>query len=80
MLWRFLYNLISKKGLSVKDLRGFLVFFHGYVMPFGVNNADLNDDKYLIAHVAIFYPHPKSSHKMRVGLSFVYMGLHLGIL
>ncbi len=49
-------------------------------MPFGVNNAHLNDDKYLIAHVAIFYPHPKSSHKMRVGLSFVYTGLHLGIL
>jgi hypothetical protein len=68
------------KGLSVKDLRGFLVFFHGYVMPFGVNNADLNDDKYLIAHVTIFYPHPKSSHKMRVGLSFVYTGLYLGIL
>jgi hypothetical protein len=36
VLWRFLYNLISMKGLSVKDLRGFLVFFHGYVMPFGV--------------------------------------------
>jgi hypothetical protein len=49
-------------------------------MPFGVNNAHLNDDKYSIAHVAIFYPHPKSSHKMRVGLSFVYTGLHLGIL
>jgi hypothetical protein len=28
------------KGLTVKDLRGFLAFFHGYVMPFGVNNAD----------------------------------------